>query len=168
MIQKKVCILGATGVGKTSLTRQYVDGIFSEKYLTTIGVKIDKKTVSASQSITRGDVQLMIWDIEGIDRYCGFNPRYLRGASAFAVVMDQTRAQSLIEGMEILEMAREHTSVPAVMVVNKCDLDMQWHWREESVQNYAKSFDACLHTSAKTGDQVDALFEQIAALSLQS
>ena len=43
MIQKKICLLGASGVGKTSLVRQYVEGIFSEKYLTSIGVKIDKK-----------------------------------------------------------------------------------------------------------------------------
>jgi small GTP-binding protein len=161
MIQKKICILGASGVGKTSLTRQFVDGIFSEKYLTTIGVKIDKKTVATAKE----DVQLMIWDIEGIDRYCGFNPRYLRGASVFVIVMDQTRAQSLVEGMEILEMAREHTDVPAVMVVNKCDLDTQWHWREESVIGYATAFDAYFRTSAKTGEHVDAMFDKVALLS---
>lgn len=69
------------------------------------------------------DVQLMIWDLEGIDRYCGFNPRYLRGASAFIIVMDQTRSQSLVEGMEIFEMARDHTNIPCLMVVNKCDID---------------------------------------------
>ncbi len=46
MIQKKVCILGPTGVGKTSLIKQFVEGIFSEKYKTTIGVKIDKKQVN--------------------------------------------------------------------------------------------------------------------------
>ncbi|MGJ8679827.1 Rab family GTPase, partial [Paraglaciecola sp.] len=63
MIQKKICILGASGVGKTSLIKQYVEGIFSEKYLTSIGVKIDKKIVELDSS----SVQLMIWDIEGID-----------------------------------------------------------------------------------------------------
>lgn len=162
MLQKKVCILGATGVGKTSLIRQFVDGIFSDKYLTTIGVKIDKKTVPTPDS----DVQLMIWDIEGIDRYCGFNPKYLRGSSTFVVVTDQSRAQSLVEGMEILEMAREHTDVPAIMVVNKCDLDVKWHWRESDVLNHAKQFDAVFFTSAKTGEQVKDMFSGIAALSI--
>ena len=36
MLQKKICLLGAFGVGKTSLTRRYVDSIFSEQYLTTV------------------------------------------------------------------------------------------------------------------------------------
>ena len=45
MIQKKICLLGAFSVGKTSLIQQYVNSIFDEKYLTTIGVKVDKKVV---------------------------------------------------------------------------------------------------------------------------
>ena len=92
----------------------------------------------------------------------------MRGASAFAVVMDQTRAQSLVEGMEILEMAREHTQVPAVMVVNKCDLDTQWHWREKSVKKYADEFDASFYTSAKTGEQVNDMFKALATLSMST
>ena len=45
MIQKKICMLGATGVGKTSLVSRYVLSVFSDKYLTTIGVKIDRKPI---------------------------------------------------------------------------------------------------------------------------
>ncbi len=45
MIQKKVALLGAPVVGKTSLVRRFVDSLFDEKYLTTIGVKVDKKPV---------------------------------------------------------------------------------------------------------------------------
>ena len=52
MIQKKVCMLGAAGVGKTSLVSRYVRSIFSDKYLTTLGVKIDKKV------ITLGDAEI--------------------------------------------------------------------------------------------------------------
>ena len=50
MLQKKICLLGAFGVGKTSLVRRFVDTIFSDAYLTTVGVKIDKK---ASRSMWR-------------------------------------------------------------------------------------------------------------------
>jgi small GTP-binding protein len=163
MIQKKICILGATGVGKTSLTRQFVDGIFSNKYLTTIGVKIDKKVIATPSS----DVQLLLWDLEGIDRYCGFKPSYLRGASAFIIVMDQTRAQSLVEGMEIFAMAREYTQVPAIMVVNKIDLDTAWHWEDKHVLQQAAAFESCFYTSAKTGDAVNELFQHAAQLSTQ-
>ena len=159
MIQKKVCILGPTGVGKTSLIKQFVEGIFSEKYKTTIGVKIDKKQVNKEG---RG-VQLLLWDLEGIDRYCGFNPRYLRGASAYIVVVDQTRSQSLLEGMEILELAKEHyPDIPAFFVVNKTDLPTSWHWSEEELTTYAQRFTSLTKTSAKTGENVENLFSTIA------
>lgn len=159
MIQKKVCILGPTGVGKTSLIKQFVEGIFSEKYKTTIGVKIDKKQVNKEG---RG-IQLLIWDLEGIDRYCGFNPRYLRGASAYIVAVDQTRSQSLTEGMEILELAKEHyPDTPAFFVINKTDLPYSWHWSENELDSCSQKFALLTKTSAKTGENVESLFNTIA------
>ncbi|GAA0859596.1 Rab family GTPase [Aliiglaciecola litoralis] len=163
MIQKKICLLGASGVGKTSLVRQFVEGIFSDKYLTTIGVKIDKKVVE----LAIGQVQLMIWDIEGIDRYSGFQSKYLRGASAYAIVTDQTRSQSLIEGMEIHLMARAATNAPAIMIINKSDLDVAWHWTQNELNGYSKEFVSCFSTSAKTGAGVEDMFKFIAQLSLK-
>ena len=157
MIQKKVCLLGATGVGKTSLVRQFVEGMFSDKYLTSIGVKVDKKIVA----LATGEVQLMLWDLEGIDRYCGFQPRYLRGAAAYVIVTDHTRSQSLVEGMEIHKMAREVTDAPAFLAINKCDLDQSWHWTESELEGYRASFSQSFLTSAKTGDQVEALFTSL-------
>lgn len=163
MIQKKVCLLGPTGVGKTSLVRQYVDGIFSDKYLTTIGVKIDKKQVAVEDN----KVQLLIWDIEGVDRYCGFNPRYIRGASAFVIVVDHTRSQSLLEGIDILQSARkEFPDTPAFFVINKTDLNCEWYWSEEEVSEYENAFTETIRTSAKTGDNVEYLFHAIAEATL--
>jgi GTPase SAR1 family protein len=63
MIQKKVCMVGASGVGKTSLVAKFVHSIFSDKYLTTVGVKIDKKTVT----VDGNEVMLMIWDLAADD-----------------------------------------------------------------------------------------------------
>ncbi|GAA6186523.1 MULTISPECIES: Rab family GTPase [Alteromonadaceae] len=162
MLQKKICLLGPSGVGKTSLVKQFVEGIFSEKYLTTIGVKIDKKLVD----LVVEQVQLMIWDLEGIDRYCGFQPKYLRGASAYAIVTDQTRSQSLVEGMEIHRMVREISDIPAILIINKSDLDVAWHWTENELNGYSKEFIRSFSTSAKTGDQVEEMFKFIAQLTL--
>lgn len=161
MIQKKICILGPTGAGKTSLIKQFVEGIFSEKYLTSIGVKIDKKTVK-----TPKPVQLMIWDLEGIDKFCGFNPRYLRGASAMVIVADHTRLSSLAEAMEILALARSEQSIPAVLVVNKIDLNPAMNWDDKMLKHHASSFNDLFFTSAKTGESVDELFVQIAKLAV--
>jgi small GTP-binding protein len=158
MIQKKICILGASGVGKTSLIKQYVEGIFSEKYLTSIGVKIDKKVVETDNNT----VQLMIWDIEGIDRYCGFQPKYLRGASACIIVADRTRSQSLIEGTDILRMAKEVSDIPAVLALNKNDLPSTWHWSDSELKEMKHSFSESFDTSAKTGQGVEDMFSYLA------
>jgi small GTP-binding protein len=158
MIQKKICLLGATGVGKTSLVKQYVEGIFSEKYLTSIGVKIDKKQVETANQT----VQLMIWDIEGIDRYCGFQAKYLRGASAFIIVTDHTRSQSLVEGLDILKMVKEVADIPGILAVNKSDLPASWHWSDTELEEIKQGFSQFFNTSAKSGDGVEAMFTYIA------
>ncbi|MFC4700200.1 Rab family GTPase [Glaciecola siphonariae] len=160
MLQKKVCILGPTGVGKTSLIKRFVDGVFSEKYLTSIGVKVDKKLVSSSFT----PVQLILWDLEGIDKYCGFNPRYLRGAQAIIFVVDQTRFSSLAELMEIYALAREHSQAPAVLVINKTDLPPAISWDDSIVQTHSTSFEKLFLTSAKTGKSVEDVFESVAEL----
>ena len=87
MIQKKVCMIGASGVGKTSLVAKFVHSIFSEKYLTTVGVKIDKKTVKVGDD----DVMLMLWDLAGDDDFQRLQTSYLRGTSGFLLVADGTR-----------------------------------------------------------------------------
>ena len=63
VLQKKICMLGGFSVGKTSLVKRYVQSVFSETYLTTVGVKIDKKTVDLSDRI----VHLILWDLAGED-----------------------------------------------------------------------------------------------------
>lgn len=158
MLQKKICVLGPTGVGKTSLIKQYVEGIFSEKYLTSIGVKIDKKIIDT----TFTPVQLMLWDLEGIDKYCGFNPRYLRGAAAYIIVMDQTRSASFVEAIEIFKEAQKHSDAPAILVINKHDLPPALSWDQNDLENVKALFKGCFQTSAKTGSQVDDMFQFLA------
>ena len=65
MLHKKICMLGSFSVGKTSLILRFVQSIFSDRYLTTVGVKIDKKVISVDGQ----DVTLMLWDLYGEDEY---------------------------------------------------------------------------------------------------
>jgi small GTP-binding protein len=161
MIQKKICMLGASGVGKTSLVKQYVEGIFSEKYLTSIGVKVDKKKVQLDHQ----DILLMLWDLEGVDRYAGFNAKFLRGAAAALIVVDQTRPQSLLDGLEICRMAKEVKNIPTVLVVNKSDLPASQSWSCSPESDFAGQFEKQYNTSAKLGLGVEALFLDIARLT---
>ena len=91
MIQKKVCMLGGFAVGKTSLVARFVRSIFSEKYLTTVGVKIDKKAVMAGDR----EVTLVLWDINGQDEFQDVQESYLRGMSGYLLVVDGTRRATL-------------------------------------------------------------------------
>lgn len=104
----------------------------------------------------------MIWDIEGIDRYCGFQAKYLRGASAFIIVTDQTRSQSLVEGLDILKMVKEVVDIPGVLAINKSDLPASWHWSDSELEEIKQNFSHFFNTSAKFGDGVESMFSYLA------
>jgi small GTP-binding protein len=162
MINQKICLIGASAVGKTSLIRQFVDGIFSDKYLTTIGVKIDKKLVCTAN----GDVNFIVWDIEGTDKFCGFSPRYLNGASAYVVVLDQSRTTSVQDALDVYAMAKSSSDAPAFLALNKTDLTSQISEIQQQAIKDADFIDI-IATSAKTGENVEQLFNSVALYLLK-
>jgi len=93
-LQKKICMLGGFSVGKTSLVKRYVQSVFSETYLTTVGVKIDKKTVDLPER----SVNLILWDLAGEDDIGSLRITYLRGAAGYVLVADGTRPATLDYG----------------------------------------------------------------------
>jgi small GTP-binding protein len=116
MIQKKVCMVGTSGVGKTSLVAKFVHSMFSDKYLTTVGGKIDKKTVA----VDGNEVMLMIWDLAGNDDYQRLRTSYLRGTNGYLLVADGTRQITLDHAIEILGRVTEATGpVPFLLALNK-------------------------------------------------
>ncbi len=115
----KIVMLGAFGVGKTSLTRRFVTGEFSEKYVSTLGVRIEKRTVAVG-ALT---VELLVWDIAGHDDFASFRPAYIRGAAGVLLVCDQTRMSTVGTLVEIQDLVRTHLGeVPSEVLVNKNDL----------------------------------------------
>jgi small GTP-binding protein len=81
MISKKICLVGDFGVGKTSLIRRFVDRQFSDEYLSTVGVKISRKTLEL-EGVRQQDqlnLQLLIWDLEGHTKFKAIAPSYLQG-----------------------------------------------------------------------------------------
>jgi len=157
MNQQKVCFIGGSSVGKTSLIRRCVEGIFSEKYLTTIGVKIDKKHIVTNQ----GETLLLIWDIEGTDAYCGFQARYLKGAGAYVLVIDQSRPNAFKDAVDIYHLAKQATNAPAFLMINKSDLTNHLSPQQSDLLS-TMEFAATFSTSAKSGDCVNKAFASIA------
>ncbi len=163
MIQKKICILGAAGVGKTSLTAQFVYSKFSEKYLSSMGVKIDKKVVDVDGT----QVNLMIWDIHGEEKYKKIPTSYLRGSSGILMVIDGTRSSTLQTAEEIVErVTAELGSIPLLYLLNKSDLEDAWSISEPDIQKLKDTGNPVYLTSAKTGDNVELSFASIAKAML--
>ncbi len=157
VIAKKICMLGPFAVGKTSLVRRFVESIFSDNYLTTIGVKISKKQIALNDSV----VQLMIWDIEGVDIFTALKPSNLRGAAGVLLVLDGTRPKSVEVAEEICSAVREHIpDAPIVGLINKCDLEGEWKFTNEHLDAINALNIPTLNTSAKTGHNVEKGFHK--------
>jgi len=155
MIKKKVCMLGSFAVGKTSLVQRFVNSIFSEKYHTTIGVKIDRKKVQ----IDENEVILMLWDIHGEDEFQKVKPAYILGSSGYFIVMDGTRHNSIKTGMELQKLVEKTIGkVPFIILINKADLKEQWEITGEDIEQLKTQGAEIMLTSAKTGDAVEEAF----------
>ena len=159
MIQKKICLIGAYAVGKTSLVARFVRSIFSEKYHTTLGVKIDKKIVATAG----GEVMLMIWDLAGEDEFIGVDLDYMRGAAGYLVVADGTRRASLERAVALQQRIAERTGpVPFLLLVNKADLENEWEVGKADLEKLSDGGWRILRTSAKSGQGVEAAFLSLA------
>lgn len=159
MIQKKICMLGSYGVGKTSLVGRFVHSIFSEKYQSTIGVKVDRKALSLDDT----DVNLLLWDLHGDDDFQKVRASYLRGMSGYLLVIDGTRAESVQVATDLHRFAIETVgAVPFIALINKSDLTAEWEITDEQLEQL-KSDGWVVHcTSAKTGKLVNESFELLA------
>lgn len=164
MIQKKVCMIGTSGVGKTSLVAKFVHSIFSDKYLTTVGVKIDKKTVIVDSA----EVMLMIWDLAGDDDYQRLQMSYLRGTSGYLLVADGTRRVTLDHAVELQARVAEATGgAPFLLALNKADLAGQWEVDDARIEELRARGWKLFKTSAKEGAGVEEAFAQLGRLMIQ-
>jgi hypothetical protein len=165
MLHKKVCMLGSFSVGKTSLVRRFVESIFSDTYLTTVGVKIDKKVLQVGGR----DLTLMLWDIYGEDQFQSLRMSYLRGAAGYLLVADGTRRATLEKAVAIQEEAEKALGpVRFVLALNKCDLTDQWEIEPEKESELAGRGWSAIRTSAKTGEGVELAFQTLARAMLSA
>ncbi|MDR0238664.1 MAG: GTP-binding protein [Deltaproteobacteria bacterium] len=164
MVSKKICMLGTFAVGKTSLVEQYVHSIFSDRYLSTLGVKISKKECRVGEQ----DVNLVLWDMAGKDEYNEINVSYLRGAMGFFLVADGTRKDTLNTALLIRLLALDVIgNVPHCLLLNKADLLPDWQVTEDDIARLELQDIQVLRTSAKTGEGVEDAFIRLAEAMLQ-
>lgn len=159
MIKKKICLLGYFAVGKTSLVRRFVSETFSDKYHTTIGVKIDKKEL-----VVNGEsLQMLIWDIHGEDRFQKVQKSYLVGAAGYFLVIDALRIESLKVMLQLKTMVKQTVGqIPFFVLINKSDMKDDIVVSIEQVVNLGFDESNIILTSAKTGQGVEEAFSRLA------
>ena len=156
----KVTLLGNTGVGKTCIIKRFTEGKF-EAVSSTSGASYSQKPLV----IDNTNVTLDLWDTAGQEKYRSLGRRFYKDAYIVILVYDITNHKSFEELKEKwyndLKTYGEKYTVIGV-VGNKMDCYEQEEVSEEEAKEYAKSINAIfMLTSAKTGDNVDVLFETL-------
>jgi len=168
----KIVMLGDFAVGKTSLVNRYVQSIFSEKYLATLGVHISKKDIVLVAGGKKRDVSFILWDLNGEDGFHTVLPQYLKGAAGAILVCDVTRGDSR-ESISRHEAMYKQANPYGLSLVamNKSDLlsssDLQKMEKDAARRPFAGPA-RIFWTSAKMATNVESLFETMATLCLSS
>ena len=148
----KVCIIGDFAVGKTSTIARFVSQVFSEEYLTTVGVKIDTKTVETQH----GPIKLVIWDVAGTDEFSSIEFAYLRGSAGFILVADGTRRGTVTSALRLREdLVAQYGVMPFVAILNKADLSQQWEIADDVINESNAIGVDWIRCSARTGENVE-------------
>lgn len=167
----KVVLLGDGGVGKTSLIRRFVVDQYSDDYITTVGTKVSKKSLTLGHPAAETEMSMQIWDVLGQKGYSGVQETAIKGAQGVLMVYDVTNEDTR-RGLEDYWMPavwRLAGRVPMVIAANKSDLAADRVWAEEYLYFLSQKYTcAGILTSAKTGDKVEQAFKALGEQILQS
>lgn len=165
MQKKKICMLGSFGVGKTSLVSRFVSSVYTDKYHSNVGAKVDKKIVNVDGE----DVTLMLWDLAGEEEGAKIKLSQVKDTSGYLLVVDGTRGATLEVARSIQQRVDDEIgSRPFLLLVNKSDLRDSWEVQESAWQELAGQGWTILETSAKSGDHVEEAFLTLTSRMLQA
>jgi len=165
VLTAKVCLLGDPAVGKSSLVHCMAGDRFNEMYVTTVGARVLKKTVTVRHPVAHSEVRvrLMLWEITGHLGPAVSHP-FLRGADAAIVVSDMARLETQIDLWKWVEAARFAAGdLPVILIVNKTDLGEPGFDAGVAQELSAEYRGTCYYTSARTGANVEEAFTGVAA-----
>lgn len=161
MREYKLVVLGAGGVGKSSITVQYVQGVYMETYDPTI-----EDSYKKSASIDNRQCNLEILDTAGIEQFTAMRELYIKNGEGFILVYSITDESSLKELENLREQIariKDNTNIPMVLVANKCDLDESRQVTSQQGVDLANSWGKIpfYETSAKYRSNVDEVFTDL-------
>src|SRR6059058_3093219 len=170
-MKAKIVLLGDGGVGKTSLIRRFVVDQYSDEYITTIGTKVSKRSLSLGHPAAEVEMAMQIWDVLGQKGYSGVQETAMKGAQGVLMVYDATADESRrsLEDYWMPAVWRLAGRVPMVIAGNKSDLVSDRVWTEDYLYFLGQKY-ACpaILTSARTGERVEPAFKSIGEQILQA
>ncbi len=169
----KICLVGESAVGKTSLIRRLVSDIFQDKYIATMGTKITKKELQVRNPVNNEliNVYLLVWDIIGQQGFRHlFKELYFHGANGIIGVCDVTRKETLAALAGWMKLIHDAVGeLPAIILGNKCDLGKEAQLNLDDIGKFASNYNRAevLLTSAKTGENVELAFKTLSEMVLK-
>lgn len=159
-VARKVSLLGEFAVGKTSTVSRAVRNTFSEKYLSTVGVKVDSKSIEMPGSTV---LRLVLWDIAGTNSIDQVRSSYVGGSHGLLLAADGTRMETVEGALRLREQAFRmlQRELPSILILNKCDKPEEWEIPQARMRELANQLPV-FSTSAKTGVGVEEAFAELA------
>ncbi len=172
-LKLKICLCGEEAVGKTSLIRRFVEDVFDDRHIATLGAKVTKKEIQVKMPDSGDPMRaiLGVWDILGQWGLAQFlRDSYFRGAQGLPAVCDVTRPLTLarLEGWRraALKVAGQ---IPTYVVANKVDLVEDQKLGEDEIRAFCRRWGSpYLLTSAKTGVGVEEAFRRLTGQILRA
>ena len=164
-MQKKVVILGDSGVGKTSILFRYIFDKFDNQNLPTLGASFKSKVIMLPNE--NDAIKLNLWDTAGQEKFKSLTRMYYQEADAALIVYDTTFMESFESAKNWVQDLRENANKPDILIAlvgNKCDLTDKLEVVFEEAHTFAKSIKAEIikETSAKDNNGINELFQDIA------
>ncbi|MFX1357231.1 MAG: GTP-binding protein [Promethearchaeota archaeon] len=167
MLKYKIILAGDKNVGKTSLIARFCDNIFKEDMKATIGVDFKRKVIDLKGEHKVFSLDLNIWDFAGEEKYRALFPSYANGAVGAMILFDTTNKKSLYDIENWIKIVDENAqeNVVKILIATKIDLKEERQVSKNDAKDYCKKYEWCtdfISTSAKTGENVESAFLQVA------
>lgn len=156
----KGLLIGDSGVGKSTILSRYTDDKFDDRYISTIGVDFNIKTIPTKYGVTK----LQLWDTAGQERFRTITTSYYRGSHMIIVCYDITDKKSFTNLKnwfdEIINYAGNNTYI--ILCGTKSDLEKNRKVTYDEGLNYAhEKAVKFIETSSKNNTNINELFDII-------